>query len=109
MARIRLDAAEIVDRGSFHDGCHRGFGFPEFYGRNMDAWIDCMPDLQDAENGITELKLGPGESLAVEVAGFDDFRARLPEIARELIECTQFANERYRIGGEATRIHLHPA
>lgn len=109
MARIRLDTAEIVDWGSFHDACHHAFGFPDFHGRNMDAWIDCMPDLTDVEHGITTLKLGPGESLEVEVAGFDEFRDRLPAIARELIECTGFVNERYRDWGEATRIHLHPA
>jgi hypothetical protein len=45
----------------------------------------------------------------VEVAGFDEFRDRVPEIARELIECTGIVNKRYRKSGQATRIHLHPA
>jgi RNAse (barnase) inhibitor barstar len=60
MARIRLDTAEIVDWSSFHDACHRAFGFPDFYGRNMDAWIDCMSDLTEMEDGITTLKLARG-------------------------------------------------
>jgi len=32
----------ITDWASFHDVFMHTLGFPDFYGRNMDAWIDCM-------------------------------------------------------------------
>lgn len=40
---IQLD--EIKDWPTFHDVFQRTLGFPDFYGRNMDAWIDCMTSL----------------------------------------------------------------
>lgn len=42
---VDIPAHEITDWDSFHDVFKRVFGFPDFYGRNMDAWIDCMTDL----------------------------------------------------------------
>ena len=54
---MRLETAKIVDRASFHEAFKSLFGFLDGYGANMDAWIDCMSDLDDAEYGITEFKL----------------------------------------------------
>ncbi len=34
---LRIDANEITDKNSFHAVFASAFGFPEFYGRNMDA------------------------------------------------------------------------
>ena len=39
---VLIDGGRIVDWSSFHAVFAEGMGFPEFYGRNMDAWIDCM-------------------------------------------------------------------
>lgn len=66
MARLRLDAREIVDRESFHDLFARELGFPGFYGRNGDAWIDCMSCLRE-DCGMTRLLLGPEEVLTLEL------------------------------------------
>ncbi len=42
-------------------------GFPDFYGANMDAWIDCMFHLDDGESGKTRFDLKPGEALEIEM------------------------------------------
>jgi RNAse (barnase) inhibitor barstar len=47
LARIR--ARNISDWKSFHAEFRRVFGFPEFYGHNMDAWIDCMTSLDEPQ------------------------------------------------------------
>jgi hypothetical protein len=39
---VRIDTRLITDWASFHDVFARSFGFPDYYGRNMDAWNDCM-------------------------------------------------------------------
>src|SRR5688572_7987636 len=39
---IKIDTQRITDWKSFHNLFAEVFGFPGFYGRNMDAWIDCM-------------------------------------------------------------------
>ena len=36
---IRIDANDILDSDSFHTVFAPAFGFPTYYGRNMDVWI----------------------------------------------------------------------
>jgi len=103
MASVRLETWRIVDRESFHDVCAATFGFPAFYGRNMDAWIDCMTYLDD---GMSRFDLPRGEVLTIEVMEFDDFESRLPAIAKDLLECAAFVNERRAEQGEPPRIEL---
>jgi hypothetical protein len=38
-SRVSLDCAKIHDWPSFHEEFSKRFGFPDFYGRNMDAWV----------------------------------------------------------------------
>ncbi len=104
MPRVRLHTAEITDFASFHEVCRRTFGFPDFYGRNMDAWIDCM---SDTHGGMMHFTLEPGERLHVEVSGFAELRARTPEVAAALVECTELVNRRHEEVGSDIRIILH--
>jgi RNAse (barnase) inhibitor barstar len=106
MARVRLETREIVDWPSFHEVCRLTFGFPDFYGRNLDAWIDCLSDL---DGGMSRFDLPPGEALEVEVADFAAFQARLPEIASALVECAEFANYRNAAVGAEPCLILHLA
>jgi len=39
---VHIDGSKISDWGTFHHHFSEVFGLPGFYGRNMDAWIDCM-------------------------------------------------------------------
>lgn len=45
---VTVDAARIVDWSSFHDVFAEAFGFPGWYGRNLDAWIDLFTYMDDA-------------------------------------------------------------
>ncbi|HEY4646882.1 MAG TPA: barstar family protein, partial [Steroidobacteraceae bacterium] len=49
----RVDGSRIHDWASFHDEFNRTFAFPDFYGRNMDAWIDCMSSLDEPSAQLT--------------------------------------------------------
>ena len=53
MPIVRIDASRITSWDTFHDVFAKDFGFPDFYGRNMDAWIDCMTCLDDPESCMT--------------------------------------------------------
>ncbi len=44
---VTLSTEHITDWETFHAECARVFGFPQFYGRNMNAWIDCLSYLHD--------------------------------------------------------------
>lgn len=39
---IRFASNELRDWASFHEASAEKFGFPDYYGRSRDAWIDCM-------------------------------------------------------------------
>jgi hypothetical protein len=56
MATVRLDASLITDWNSFHTTCRETFGFPEFYGMNMNAWIDCLTYLDEGD-GMSQFHL----------------------------------------------------
>ncbi len=39
---VRLQTQSIHDWDGFHSVFAKTLGFPGYYGRNMNAWIDCM-------------------------------------------------------------------
>jgi RNAse (barnase) inhibitor barstar len=55
MPVVAIDAAVITDFASFHEAFQRELGFPEIYGHNMDAWIDCMSELDDPMSKMTKI------------------------------------------------------
>jgi len=75
-------------------------GFPDFYGRNMDAWIDCMTCLDDADSGLTKVAVSRGEIFYLEVSRTADFQLRVPEIFQMFIQCAAFVNWRRIEKGE---------
>jgi RNAse (barnase) inhibitor barstar len=42
MPFVRIDGKRIIDWKSLHRVFAGAFGFPNYYGNNMNAWIDCM-------------------------------------------------------------------
>jgi RNAse (barnase) inhibitor barstar len=88
---VRVQTKNITDWENFHSVFSETMGFPDFYGRNMNAWIDCMTYFDD---GMTRFSVAPGELFHLEVADTKDFARRLPEIFQALIECVAFVNSR---------------
>ena len=105
MAHVHLDGATIGDWNAFHDRCAAAFGFPAFYGRNMDAWIDCLTYVREGD-GMSRFELGPEEPLVIEVTGAEAFNRRLPEVFDALVECAAFVNQRQVDAGERPALHL---
>ena len=93
MASVCLNTNDIADWDSFHRISKETFGFPDFYGNNMDAWIDCLTYLRDGD-GMSRFHLEPNEMLEVEVPETRTFRKRVPEILDALVECSAFVNFR---------------
>jgi RNAse (barnase) inhibitor barstar len=105
MPTVRLDGRKILDRESFHAECQARFGFPDFYGRNMDAWIDCLSGLRD-DDGMSSFTLGPDEVLQIEIAHSDALRRQAPHILAALEECADEVNQRYIEYGEKPALSL---
>ncbi|MCE9607128.1 MAG: barstar family protein [Planctomycetia bacterium] len=103
---IRLNCELITDWESFHTVFAEVFGFPDFYGRNMNAWIDCMSYLDDSEACMTTVNAAPGGVLTLQLDGIDNFAGRCPEQYMALIECAGFVNWRRSSIGQAAVIAL---
>lgn len=105
MASVRLDGAAIRNWPSFHDQCRTKFGFPDFYGRNMDAWIDCLSTLRDRD-GMSAFALAPEEKLQIEIIDSAILQREAPRILDTVLDCVDAVNERYAENGEKPALEL---
>src|SRR4051794_16144339 len=51
----RFDCSGWRSEGDFHDAVSRILGFPDYYGRNLDAFNDCLCGIEVPEEGGTVL------------------------------------------------------
>ena len=105
MATVRLDTSLITDWNSFHRTCREAFGFPDFYGMNMNAWMDCLTYLDEGD-GMSRFHLAPGEKLNIEITDTELFSLRLPETFSAVIHRTAFVNDRYVAAGKPPLLSL---
>lgn len=94
MTVLTIDTARITDWPSFHHVFAEALGFPAYYGRNMNAWIDCLTYVDDAGSGMTNVTVEPGAVLTLQLDHVDDFISRCPELYNAIVECTAFVNWR---------------
>jgi RNAse (barnase) inhibitor barstar len=100
MKIVKIDCSLISDWRSFHLVFKNTFGFPEYYGENMDAWIDCMTYLDE---NFPEAQIEKGTTLTLQLNKIQSFRQRCPEIYEAIVECTAFVNyRRIEIGENPT-------
>ena len=105
MASVTLNGAAITGWDSFHAECKQALGFPEFYGNTMDAWVDCLSYLRDAD-GMTRFRLKPNEVLEIIVTDAAGLRERAPDLLEEITYCIAGINERYDDYGEKPALAL---
>jgi hypothetical protein len=72
--KATIDLRDITDTASFHAVFAETLGFPFYYGRNMDAWIDCMTSLDMPADGMTSAHAPQDGVLVLELAHVKDFR-----------------------------------
>jgi hypothetical protein len=102
MTLVKLDTRRIRDWDTFHGVFAEAFGFPDFYGRNMDAWNDCMSYLDDPAAGMSKVHAPSGGVVVLELEHVADFARRCPEQYAAIIECSAFVNwRRIERGGAA--------
>lgn len=84
------------------------FGFPGFYGKNMNAWIDCLSDLDDddSEAGMTTVHCERGSVMALEFLHVKAFRGRCPELYDAIVEGVAFVNWRRLEAGQPAVLAL---
>src|SRR5438876_10180405 len=103
---VRIDGIRITDWPTFHTAFAEAFGFPDFYGRNMDAWIDCLTCLDDPDAGMTKIQVNGGGVLSLVIENAKDFKLRCPEQFAALVECAAFVNWRRIEPGDSAVLAL---
>jgi len=102
MKTVIIDCSQILNQSSFHSYFSNLFGFPDYYGENMDAWIDCMTFLDDKESEMTtKIWVNKGELIVMKLENTDELKKRAMNIYLDLIECSAFVNYRRIEVGEA--------
>jgi len=75
-------------------------GFPECYGRNMNAWIDCMGSSNMPLDGMSKIHCIPPDVITLHFEDIKRLYDRCPDIYDSLIECAAFVNWRRTSAGE---------
>ena len=94
MKIVKINTDDIIDWDSFHDLFSKKFGFPKFYGKNMNAWIDCMTSLDSPDDGMTSIHTSKGETIIIELENVSSLATRNREIYDAIIESSAFVNYR---------------
>jgi hypothetical protein len=103
---VRIDARRIRDWDSFHAVFKEAMGFPDFYGANMAAWIDCMSYVDDPSAGMTTQHIQRGTVLTLQLDHISEFASRCPDQYDALVECSAFVNWRRVERGEPALVAL---
>jgi hypothetical protein len=67
----------------------------------MDAWIDCMTDIDDPDTGMTKFWIKKEDTLVIELHNSYNLKTNHLKIFHELLECVAFVNERKLKNSEA--------
>lgn len=104
--RVKIPVGEIHDWETFHTVFAKSMGFPDFYGRNMNAWIDCMTHVDEPEDGMTTVHASKEGGLLLELGDCTELAQRCPEIYQATLDCTGFVNYRRVELGEGPVLSL---
>jgi len=70
---LKIDLSEVTETQEHHELLADAFAFPDYWGRNWDAFDECVRDVTF-----------PAQ---VQIAGLEALRARLPREAELLAQC----------------------
>ena len=91
---VRIDVHTVRDAKSFHEVFAKAMGFPATYGRNMDAWIDCMSSLDKPAAGMTKVHAKAGGMVLLHLDKAGDFAKHSPELFAQFLDAVAFVNWR---------------
>jgi len=105
MKKIELNFAHIRTPEQMHQLLKEEFGFPDFYGANSHALIDCLSSLRYPEDRISEITLQQDEILILECRGL---AFKKDTFLRELIAAVSAVNEREVFKGNEPSLFICP-
>ncbi len=96
---VRIDARRLTDVAGLHAELSQAFGFPDGYGNNLDALIDCLTYLDDPDAGMTRVHVARGQ-VATLVIEHNDVATKSATQVRALVDAVAFVNWRRIEKGE---------
>lgn len=102
---VRIKGAEISNWDQFHTIFSAALGFPEFYGRNLNAWIDCLSYRRE-DDGMSSVNIGLDELIVFEITESNLFRRNFNEGFIAFEECIVAVNQRYLEQGQEPALGL---
>lgn len=94
---VTVDGTAMTTADALHAELARGFGFPAWYGHNLDALLDCLSSLD--EPGMSALALGPDATVTLAITTADAMPAPL---YHALLDVVAAANQ--RVGATGPRL-----
>ena len=79
---VRLDAGSWTKQADFHRDIKAALDFPDYYGRNLDAFNDCMRDVASWDYGASRDATGT----VLVFTGYDAFASREPQAAQHILD-----------------------
>jgi len=108
---VELDGRTLIGWTSFHTSFARAFGFPSWYGRNQDAWIDVMEEALSerllSQRLLTQPAARPGP-LVLQITWWPELRDAGPDQATALVSLVAALNARSQEAGGPLLLALAP-
>lgn len=76
--KFTIDGNALSDWKAFHQVFKQTLGFPEYYGNNMDAWIESMLEIK--------------ESILISITDSEVLKEKQEEIYFTILECAALVN-----------------
>lgn len=103
---VPVDCSRVTDAAGLHAQFAQAFGFPGFYGRNWDAWIDCMSHLDEPGAGLSAIHVEEGGIVVIQLSQAEALKRRRPDLLAALCESAAFVNWRRIEAGAAAVLCL---
>lgn len=87
MRTFIIDGKKLISWNSFHAEFKKTLNFPNYYGENMNAWIDCVEELTD-------------ERTLLQIENSSFLKKNSPLFLNTILECGAIVNNRKIEQGE---------
>ena len=103
--KMKLNFANVKNSEQMHQLFKEEFGFPDFYGANIHALIDCLSSLRHPEDKMSKITLKHDEILVLECKGLTH---KKNEFLSELMAAISYVNEREISRGNEPSLFVCP-
>lgn len=85
-----MDASTWRTEENFHEDVKRVLSFPDYYGKNLNAFNDCLGDLEISREG----------GFVIVMLHFDKFFSAMPDRAQAVLDIIETNSRRFLITGQ---------